>query len=220
MAKYIVKYGRDDRVKFISHLDFVRCFHRAVRRSALNFEFSQGFNPHLLLTFAAPLSVGMAGKREIMEVPLAADVAEEDFLKKLNAALPPELPCLSARIVDDKHPASMASLYAAKYEILIDNNGAAICNAIPAFLAQESIMALRKTKSGEKMVDIRPMIFDIEAQGDNKLCCTLALSEAATCKPDLLMEALCSHAGLESRPRTTITRLQMFGKDLVPLELV
>lgn len=218
--KMLVVFEKFPRIRHIGHLDLMRAMQRALRRSSLPVKFSQGFNPHLLLTFAAPLSVGMAGKREIMEVPLAADVAEEDFLKKLNAALPPELPCLSARIVDDKHPASMASLYAAKYEILIDNNGAAICNAIPAFLAQESIMALRKTKSGEKMVDIRPMIFDIEAQGDNKLCCTLALSEAATCKPDLLMEALCSHAGLESRPRTTITRLQMFGKDLVPLELV
>ena len=218
--KMLVVFEKFPRIRHIGHLDLMRAMQRALRRSGLPVKFSQGFNPHLLLTFAAPLSVGMAGKREIMEVPLAADVAEEDFLKKLNAALPPELPCLSARIVDDKHPASMASLYAAKYEILIDNNGAAICNAIPAFLAQESIMALRKTKSGEKMVDIRPMIFDIEAQGDNKLCCTLALSEAATCKPDLLMEALCSHAGLESRPRTTITRLQMFGKDLVPLELV
>ena len=214
--KMLVVFEKFPRIRHIGHLDLMRAMQRALRRSSLPVKFSQGFNPHLLLTFAAPLSVGMAGKREIMEVPLAADVAEEDFLKKLNAALPPELPCLSARIVDDKHPASMASLYAAKYEILIDNNGAAICNAIPAFLAQESIMALRKTKSGEKMVDIRPMIFDIEAQGDNKLCCTLALSEAATCKPDLL----CSHAGLESRPRTTITRLQMFGKDLVPLELV
>ena len=218
--KMLVVFEKFPRIRHIGHLDLMRAMQRALRRSSLPVKFSQGFNPHLLLTFAAPLSVGMAGKREIMEVPLAADVAEEDFLKKLNAALPPELPCLSARIVDDKHPASMASLYAAKYEILIVNNGAAICNAIPAFLAQESIMALRKTKSGEKMIDIRPMIFDIEAQGDNKLCCTLALSEAATCKPDLLMEALCSHAGLESRPRTTITRLQMFGKDLVPLELV
>ena len=218
--KMLVVFEKFPRIRHIGHLDLMRAMQRALRRSGLPVKFSQGFNPHLLLTFAAPLSVGMAGKREIMEVPLAADVTEEDFLKKLNAALPPELPCLSARIVDDKHPASMASLYAAKYEILIDNNGAAICDAIPAFLAQESIMALRKTKSGEKMVDIRPMIFDIEAQGDNKLCCTLALSEAATCKPDLLMEALCSHAGLESRPRTTITRLQMFGKDLVPLELV
>ena len=171
--KMLVVFEKFPRIRHIGHLDLMRAMQRALRRSSLPVKFSQGFNPHLLLTFAAPLSVGMAGKREIMEVPLAADVAEEDFLKKLNAALPPELPCLSARIVDDKHPASMASLYAAKYEILIDNNGAAICNAIPAFLAQESIMALRKTYSGEKMVDIRPMIFDIEVQGDNKLCCTL-----------------------------------------------
>lgn len=218
--KMLVVFEKFPRIRHIGHLDLMRAMQRALRRSDLPVKFSQGFNPHMLLTFAAPLSVGMAGKREIMEVPLAAEVTEEAFLTKLNAALPPELPCLSARIVDDKHPASMASLYAAKYEIVIDNDSDVICNAIPSFVAQESIMALRKTKSGEKMVDIRPMIFDIHVCGDNTLCCTLALSEAATCKPDLLMEALCSHAGLASRPRTMITRLQMFGKDMIPLELV
>ena len=81
-------------------------------------------------------------------------------------------------------------------------------------------MALRKTKSGEKMVDIRPMIFELKASGDNTIRCTLALSEAATCKPDLLMDALCAHAGLAARPRTIITRLQMYGKDLIPLEML
>ena len=64
MAKYILKYGRDDRVKFISHLDFVRCFHRAVRRSSLNFEFSQGFNPHPVMTIAQPLPVAVTSKCE------------------------------------------------------------------------------------------------------------------------------------------------------------
>lgn len=79
-------------------------------------------------------------------------------------------------------------------------------------------MALRKTKSGEKMVDIRPMIFELKVCDENKLSCVLALSEGATCKPDLLMETLCAHAGLAARPRTITTRLQMFGKDLIPLE--
>ena len=218
--KMLVVFEKFPRIRHIGHLDLMRAMQRALRRSGLPVKFSQGFNPHLLLTFAAPLSVGMAGKREIMEVPLGSDVTEAEFLEKINAALPPELPCLSARIVDDKHPASMASLYAAAYEIAIDSEAEALRNAIPSFLAQESIMALRKTKSGEKMVDIRPMIFELKASGDNTIRCTLALSEAANCKPDLLMDALCAHAGLAARPRTIITRLQMYGKDLIPLEML
>lgn len=218
--KMLVVFEKFLRIRHIGHLDLMRAMQRALRRSGLPVKFSQGFNPHLLLTFAAPLSVGMSGKREIMEVPLSAEITEEEFLQKLNAALPPELPCLSARIVDDKHPASMASLFAAEYEIVLDPDGAALCDAVASFMAQESIMALRKTKSGEKMVDIRPMIFKLETVGERTLRCTLALSEQATCKAELLLDALSAHAGLESRPRAMTSRLQMFGADFVPLELL
>lgn len=216
--KMLVVFEKFPRIRHIGHLDLMRAMQRALRRSGLPVKFSQGFNPHLLLTFAAPLSVGMSGKREIMEVPLGADVTEDEFLQKLNAALPPELPCLSARIVDDKHPASMASLFAAEYEIVIDPEGAALCDTVESFMAQETIMALRKTKSGEKMVDIRPMIYKLEVAGNRTLRCTLALSEKATCKPELLLDALSSHAGLASRPRTLTSRQQMYGADFVPLE--
>lgn len=218
--KMLVVFEKFPRIRHIGHLDLMRAMQRALRRSSLPVKFSQGFNPHLLLTFAAPLSVGMSGKREIMEVPLSTDVTEEEFLQKLNAALPPELPCLSARIVDDKHPASMASLFAAEYEMILDSEGAALCDAVSSFLAQESIMALRKTKSGEKMVDIRPLIYKLDVVGENKLCCTLALSEKATCKSELLLDVLSSHAGLETRPRTLTSRLQLYGANFVPLELL
>lgn len=218
--KMLVVFEKCPRIRHIGHLDLMRAMQRALRRSGLPVRFSQGFNPHLLLTFAAPLSVGMSGKHEIMEVPLSADVTEEVFLQKINTALPPELPCLSARIVDDKHPASMASLYAAEYEINIDPEGAPLCAAVDSLLSKESVMALRKTKSGEKMTDIRPMIYELSACGENKLHCILALCEKATCKPELLLDALTQEAGLEARPRTLITRLQLYGEGLAPLETV
>ena len=218
--KMLVVFEKCPRIRHIGHLDLMRAMQRALRRSGLPVKFSQGFNPHLLLTFAAPLSVGMSGKREIMEVPLGADVTEEEFLQKINAALPPELPCVSARIVDDKHPASMASLYAAEYEISIDPEGAPLCSAVESLLNKESVMALRKTKSGEKMTDIRPMIYELSVSGENKLHCVLALCEKATCKPELLLDALTQEAGLQERPRTQIVRLQMYGENLIPLENV
>lgn len=218
--KMLVVFEKAPRIRHIGHLDLMRAMQRALRRSGLPVKFSQGFNPHLLLTFAAPLSVGMPGKREIMEVPLSAEVSEDEFLAKLNAALPPELPCLSARIVEDKHPASMASLYAAEYKIAVDPEGAALCGAVASLLEKESVMALRRTKSGEKMTDIRPMIYELSVSGENELHCILALCEKATCKPELLLDALTQEAGLSEKPRTQITRMQLYGENLVPLELL
>ena len=78
--KMLVVFEKSPRIRHIGHLDLMRAMQRALRRSGLPVKFSQGFNPHLLLTFAAPLSVGMPGRREVMEIPLAHDVSEEEFL--------------------------------------------------------------------------------------------------------------------------------------------
>lgn len=216
----LVVFEKKERLRHVGHLDLMRAMQRALRRSGVPIAFSQGFNPHLLLTFAAPLSVGMAGKREVMEVPLSAEISEEEFKQKLRAALPSELPCVAVRAVDDRHPAPMALLQAASYRIQLYENAAPLLAAIPALLQKDSVMALRKTKSGEKMCDIRPMIYDLRADGEDALCCTLALCEAATCKPELLLDALTQEAGLSERPRALCTRTQLHGKDFLPLEVL
>ena len=217
--KMIVVFSKAPRLRHIGHLDLMRAMQRALRRSGLPLCYSQGFNPHILLSFAAPLSVGMPGKREIMEVPIGEDMTAEAFLCKLRAALPPELPCLSAHPVDDRHPAPMALLTAARSEAKLETVPDGLGEAVARFLAQSEIPAVRKTKTGLKPCDIRPMIYDLSLSGDT-LRFTLALCEKATCKPDLLLESLFSFAELE-RPRALVTRTQLLGeKDgaLCPLE--
>ena len=218
--KMLIVFEKSMRLRHIGHLDLMRTMQRALRRSDLPIRFSQGFNPHILLTFAAPLSLGMAGKREIMEVPVEGNISAESFRNSLSVALPPDLRILSVRAVEDNHPASMASLKAARFEAVFDQQADALENAVPAFLAQHEIMALRKTKSGEKMCDIRPMIYELQFI-DHKLYMTLALSEQATCKPDLLFSSLCQFAKLEEKPHCLITRTQLFaecGNAFIPLE--
>ena len=216
--KMLVVFEKTARLRHVGHLDLMRAMQRALRRSGVPIAFSKGFNPHLLLTFAAPLSVGMAGMREVMEVPLSCEISEAEFKQKLSAALPPELPCVAVRAVDDRHPAPMAQLYAAAYQIEVLENAGALLASVPALLAKSSVMALRKTKSGEKLTDIRSMIYDLRAESDHTLVCILALCEAATCKPELLLDALTQEAGLETRPRVMCTRMQLYGQGFLPLE--
>ena len=217
--KMIVVFEKAPRLRHIGHLDLMRAMQRALRRSGLPLCYSQGFNPHILLSFAAPLSVGMPGRREVMEVPIAEEMPTEAFLEKLRAALPPDLPCLSARPVDDRHPAPMALLAAAMYEAKLETVPEGLEGAIGRYLSQSEIPAIRKTKTGLKPCDIRPMIFGLSLTGDT-LRFTLSLCEKATCKPDLLLESLFSFADLP-RPRALITRTQLLGERdgaFVPLE--
>lgn len=217
--KMIAVFEKAPRLRLIGHLDLMRAMQRALRRSGLPLRYSQGFNPHILLTFAAPLSVGMPGQREIMEVPLEGQVSAEEFMRKLSAALPPDLPLLSARPVEDRHPAPMALLAAALYEAKLEAVPEGLTGAVGRFLQQEAIPVMRKTKSGLRPADIRPMIYDLRLAGDT-LHMALALSEKATCKPDLLLQTLFDFAGVE-RPAARITRTQLLGEAdgvLTPLE--
>jgi len=163
-----------------------------------------------LLTFAAPLSVGMPGKREIMEVPIEGEMTGEAFLEKLSPALPPDLPALSATPVDDRHPAPMAQLTAAIYQADMETVPENFAETVERFLSQKEIPAIRKTKTGMKPCDIRPMIYGLSLH-DRTLTMALALCEKATCKPDLLLSSLFEFAGTE-RPRALITRTQLLGE--------
>ncbi len=217
--KMIIVFEKGPRLRHIGHLDLMRAMQRALRRSGLPLRYSQGFNPHILITFAAPLSVGMPGEREIMEVPIEGDMAPEAFMEKLSAALPPDLPCLSVRPVEDAHPAPMALLAAAEYAARLDETPQDLNRTVVAFLALGEIPAVRKTKTGLKPCDIRPMIYTLSLEG-NTLSMTLALCEKATCKPDLLLDSLFSFAGLP-RPHALITRRRLLGErdgELCPLE--
>lgn len=214
--KMIFVFSKTGSLKFIGHLDLMRAMQRALRRSGLPVRYSQGFNPHILLSFAAPLGLGIEGMREVMELPLQTEVPPEHFVSELNKNLPPLLRGLSARLVEDSHPALMASLRTARYRILPHEHAEELIAALPGFLQQESIHATRKGKKGMVDFDLKPLIFEISRSGGG-FEALLALAESGTCKPDLLMQRLAAYAGLE-QPPADVTRLALFAGDFVPLE--
>ena len=221
--RMLAVFEKGERIRHIGHLDIQRSVQRGLRRSGLPVAYSNGFNPHILITFASALSTGACGKREIMDVTMAEEVSPEEFLEKMNRAMPPEMRLSEARALDQKHPALMASLQAAKYDLLIRDAELAekLAAAIPAMMARETVTAMRKTKTALKECDIKPLIYDLKAEGQHILA-TLTLTEREACKPGMLIEALSREAGIDGEIRVLITRTALLGKDeagnLVPLE--
>jgi radical SAM-linked protein len=213
----------------------------ALRRTELPVAYSQGFNPHPVMAFASALAVGWTSDCEILDVKLSAPVSEEYAFNEMAAALPPDMPLRRVRLVDDSHPAMMAALRMAEYRILLDGESAeAAASAIGGYMAEESVIALRKTKSGEKPADIRAMtcalsveptevlmddaqagcvsnlasvcLRDAQAGGAAvALRATLMLTEKATLKPDLLVNTLSGRAGVPA-PAMQIHRLRLLGE--------
>ena len=214
-------FEKGARLRHIGHLDIQRAMQRALRRSGLPVSYSKGFNPHILLTFASALATGAMGEKEILDVSLDAPVEADAFMAAMNAALPPDMQLSFAKPMEDRHPALMAMVRAADYELTIQDGEAArtLSRALSGFLDQESITAMRKSKSGMKECDIRPLIHDLRMEG-NILTDRLTLTEASTCKPDMLLTALSAFAGIEA-PRVLVNRKGLLGESdgqLVPLE--
>ena len=221
--RMLAVFEKSERIRHIGHLDIQRSVQRGLRRSGLPVAYSNGFNPHILVTFASALSTGACGKREIMDVTMAEEVSPGEFLERMNRAMPPEMQLSEARAVDQKHPALMASLRAAKYDLLIRDPYQAekLITAIPLMMERETIPAMRKTKTALKDCDIKPLIYDLKGENQHILT-TLVLTEREACKPGMLTEALAREAGFEDDIRMLITRTGLLGMDeneqLVPLE--
>ena len=221
--RMLAVFEKGERIRHIGHLDIQRSVQRGLRRSGLPVAYSQGFNPHILITFASALSTGACGKREIMDVTMAEDVDAEDFLTRMNRAMPPEMQLKEARAVDSKHPSLMGMVRAAVYDLTIrdEEKGKLLIAAIPAMMEKEQIMAMRKTKTKLTEVDIKPLILDIGGEGYH-IRATLILNERESCKPQMLLDALKETAGITEEVRMLVTRESLLGEDengaLTPLE--
>ena len=206
----LIRFGKQPRLRFISHLDLQRFFQRAVNRTGLPIAWSQGFNPHPVMSFGSALALGWTSEYEVLDIKLSAPMGRKRTEDAIRAALPEDLPVLEVRMVDDRHPAPMALVRMSDYSVrLTGADGAKVIEQIPAFLACEEMLAMKKTKSGEKQVDIRPMVVALEPVEDG-FRARLMLTEQSTLKPDLLVRVLAEQAGVEP-PEAAIHRTLLLG---------
>ena len=212
----LMQFQKSDQVRHLGLLDLQRTIQRALRRSGLPLAYSNGFNPHIVMSFASALSSGIPGDRELLDVGLNGEVTEEECVTALNRVLPPSLAVSRVRLVEDRFPKVTAALRQSEYKITLKGeDGKKMAEALPAFLAETEIMALRKTKRSENMVNIRPMIHELsiidETDNEVVLHAQVSFTESATLKPDLLMHALSDYAKVEL-PRCEIRRTQLLGE--------
>ena len=132
----MIRFGKQPRLRFISHLDLQRFFQRALNRTGLPVAYTQGFNPHAIMSFGSALALGWTSEYEILDVKLSVPMGRKRTEEAMRQALPEDLPVLEVRMVDDRHPAPMAMVRASDYEIALSGESAgAVLDAVDAFLA-------------------------------------------------------------------------------------
>lgn len=209
----LIRFGKQPRLRFISHLDLQRFFQRAVNRTGLPIAYTQGFNPHPVMSFGSALALGWTSEYEVIDIKLSAPMGRKRTEDAVRAALPEDLPVLEVRMVDDRHAAPMALVKMSDYVVRLEGESApAIIRQIPAFLERETVTAVKKTKSGEREINARPLVLSLEATGEDSFRTRLMLTESQSIKPELLVGLLADLAGVEA-PRARVHRLALLGLD-------
>ena len=227
--KVRVKFAKEGVMKFIGHLDIMRYFQKAVKRAGLDASFSEGFSPHMIMSFAAPLGVGITSTGEYFDLELSRTVPTAEIEKRLNSVMAEGFHVVSARQVEDGKASTALSLVAAAdYSIRFrPGKGPSVewKEKLAAFYAQPSITVLKKTKRSEKEVDIRPFIFELALTGD-EIKMKLASASGNYTKPELVLDTFLQWLGEETKPFAyQIRRLEVYaekecgnGTCFVPLE--
>jgi radical SAM family uncharacterized protein/radical SAM-linked protein len=187
---YRLTYTKDRGVRWISHLDLVRAFERAVRRARVPIAYSEGFNPRPRLSFYSQLSVGMTGEAEPVTIELSRDMDPLDLVKSLNAALPSGIRIRSAERVEGRRaPELRGSEYLIGIEGAKDGD---LAPAVKAFLGSDSVVVIRKKEDTSKEIDVRPGVEALELLHNSGSSETTALLRVKLVKvrPNELVEAL------------------------------
>ena len=215
MKNVRVWFEKKGAVRYISHLDLTRNMSRGIKLSGLPVWYTEGFNPRIYMTYAMPLSLGVCGERECMDIRLTEEFPLEEIAPRLNAHLPADLRALEATEPVDK----FEEIQYGDYEVFLESQAPAALQAkLDALLGREAILVRKHTKKGDKDFDIKPDFADIQVQTqENGLLLQLRLpcSMSGSTNPALLLEALKQYEGEE--PYSTITRKRLLLKDFSEL---
>jgi len=217
VARILIKFTKTNGAKFISHLDTTRTLHRAFRRAELPISYSKGFNPHASISVAAPLSLGLGSIAEYADVELDTEIEPEDIKNTLNKVLPMDIKIINVVSINVKMPASMAAVAFARYSISFETNIniELVDMIINKILSSNEIMKMKRSKSGEKLVNIRQFIIELYYEKlDNELLkfeCTLKAGSNGSLGADTIAQLLKEYSEGEIFGHPYITREEIYA---------
>jgi len=216
------KFKKVNDLIYISHLDLMRLFQRALRRAGIPVKYSEGFNPHPKLSFATALTLGVSSDGEYMDVELDSYVEIQEFIERLNNVLPEGIRVLNAEYVQDKN--SIMSLirwssYVIEIPLTEEISKENVEAKISKLLNMDEILMIKEKRKGKKITikqeDIRDKIRDlfVLVHDNNRIVLktTLMTGSVGNLKPELLVEALIKYTDIKAiKEDVNIHRLELY----------
>lgn len=211
--KIRIKFAKYGTMKFIGHLDMMRFFQKAIRRAGIDIKYSEGFSPHQIMSFAAPLGVGLESFGEYLDIEVNSMTTADEMKAALNQAMVEGVEVLSVGVLPDTVKNAMASVAAASYRLHSKEGDFGIPNleeTVKAFYAQESILYTKETKKSVIELDLKQGIYEIAAQ-ESSIRMLVNASSSGNIKPSMVFEKLCEFAGAEIPASAyQVTRLETY----------
>ncbi len=218
-----VKYSKQGLMMFIGHLDMMRYFQKACRRAGIDVVYTEGLSPHMSMSFALPLGVGMTSDSEYVDVDLVDSISGAEIVERLNRSVPEGVHFIEARQIPiGKAYKGMTLAARADYTLreTVDSFqetwDASWKEDFLRWLDQSEILVMKKGKKTEKEINIRPLIYEAHFNG-NDLILGLSAGLDRNIRPELVMKAFADQTGRIYEPfQFQINRDEVYadrGKD-------
>ena len=158
-----ITFVKGEPIKYISHLDLMRTWERALRRAQVPLAYSEGFNPRPKISIASALPVGFTGRGEVMDIVLSRHISPYNLIKRLKPHLPPGLEVLSVEEVYLRLPSLQSQMRYAEYRVVVESEEtlAEMEKRVEQMLSTQSLSRQRERKGRVTEYDLRPLIDDL-----------------------------------------------------------
>lgn len=208
--KIRIKFRKYGIMKFIGHLDVMRYFQKAIRRADVAICYSGGFSPHQIMSFAAPLGVGITSNGEYVDIEVSEAEGSEVMKERLNSVMSEGFEITSCRRLPEEAANAMSIVAVADYTLAFregyepQEGAKAWFEGLVSFFSRPSVMITKKTKKGEKEMDLKPLVYELEyrmAEPDDgpkdRLFMKISTGSAANIKPEQVLDAYYRFLGQE-----------------------
>jgi radical SAM-linked protein len=210
MHRLRLKFSRGNKLKFLSHLDLMRLWERALRRAGMTPAYSEGFSPHPKISLAAPLPVGVTSSAEMMDVFLGTRVTPGHFVQKVVPQLPEGIAIVDISPVGIQLPSLQSRVRLAEYvvEIRTEKSGTEVEAELSVMKSREQLSWHHSRDTGEKYYDLRALIDDLWLAGEIENGCKIGMrlrcGPLGSGRPEQVIKALGFEEVPESIERTKL----------------
>ena len=163
MQRLRIRFSRGEEIKYISHLDLLRLWQRALNRAEIPLAYSEGFSPHPRMSLAAPLALGVTGEAELLDIFLAKWVSPHVFTTAVGRQLPRGIEIKQVFNIALTMPSLQSQMRFAEYTVGLETEKGRdeIESAINALLEKESLPWQHQRDTGTRHYDLRELVEDL-----------------------------------------------------------